>query len=263
MKPITINSKTGVNLVLMILASILLSSCVAREKIAYFQTDLQAIEELADRYEARIQPDDILAITVFARNEEATKIFNQEANSSGSGGGNSGDRRKTYLVDEDGYIEFPVLGRIKLAGMTRLEAISYLKGMLSREIIDPGVALYIKNFKFTILGEVSKPGTYTVDNERITILQALGLAGDLSINGERDNVLLIREEDGSRNFHRIDLTTDEIFNNEIYYLSQNDIIYVEPNQRARNQSSPLRGDISFLMSITSFIITLYLFFTRI
>ena len=237
------------------LFGILLVSCVAREKIVYFQGDLDSLEQMTAKYSPAIQADDLLVITVYGRNQEATRIFNQESNLSSSGGGSSG-RQQTYLVDEEGYIEFPVLGKVKLGGLTRIEAIQYMKGLLSKDIIDPGVSIMISNFRITMLGEIGKPGTYTLDNEKITLLEAIGMAGDLTINGERKNVLVIREEEGQRNFYRIDLTSDQIFNSPVYYLLQNDIVYVEPNQNKRNASSSTFRDVSFVISITSFIITI-------
>src|SRR5690606_20835368 len=152
----------------LVLAGILFSSCVPRERIVYFQGDLESMERRAGEYSARIQPDDLLSITIFARNQEATRIFNQEANlgMSSSSTGN----RPTYLVDQEGYIEFPVLGKIKLSGMTRNEAIHYMKGLLSDEIIDPGVSITINNYRITVLGEVSNPGTFSMEHEKVSIL---------------------------------------------------------------------------------------------
>lgn len=228
-------------------------SCVSREKIVYFQGETQSMEMLADKYSATIQPDDLLDITVYGRNMEVTRIFNQESNKGG---------QQTYLVDEEGYIEFPVLGKIKLAGMTRNEAIQYMKGRLSSDIIDPGVSIKITNFKITILGQVGSPGTYTIDNERITILEAFGMAGDITIDGLRENVLVIREEGDQRNFYRINMTSSDIFNSPVFYLAQNDVIYVEPDQRVMNTRSGLRNDTAFLISIAGFLLSIIVLITR-
>lgn len=242
------------------LIALMLSSCVSREKIVYFQGDIEAMAQMTADYSPLIQPDDLLLITVFGRDKEATKIFNQESNLSTAGGG--GGRVQSYLVDEEGNIEFPVLGKVKLAGLTRIEAMDHMKQLLSRDIIDPGVSMSISNFKITMLGEVGKPGSYTLENEKITLLEALGLAGDLTINGERKNVLVIREEEGQRNFYRIDLTSNEVFTSPAYYLIQNDIVYVEPNQNKRNSSTSTVRDISFAISVTSFVITIIALITR-
>ena len=234
-----------------------LTSCVPRERIVYFQGDLESIEELAEQYSATIQPDDLLAITVFGRNQDATRIFNQESNVVMGA-------EKTFLVDEEGNIEFPVFGKIKLGGLTRNEAIQYMKGMLSKEIIDPGVSITITNYRITVLGEVGNPGTYPLQNEKVTILEAIGMAGDLTINGVRDNVLVVREENGERNFYRVNLLTEEVFNSPVYYLNQNDVVYVEPNQNKINtaRNATIFRDISFAMSIASFLLTIILLVTR-
>jgi polysaccharide export outer membrane protein len=238
-------------MILFFLAGIL-TSCVPRERIVYFQGNLDAVSEV-EQYSAKIQPDDLLEINVYGRNMEATRIFNQESNLGGS---------QTYLVDEEGNIEFPVLGKVKVGGLTRMEAIQYLKGMLSREIVDPGVSLLIKNFRITVLGEVSSPGTYPLENEKITILEALGMAGDLTINGVRENVLVVREEGGERNYYRVDLTKSEVFNSPVYYLAQNDVVYVEPNQNKINTSSNTIRNVSFGISLASFLITIVTLITR-
>ncbi len=234
-----------------------LTSCVPRERIVYFQGDLESIEELAEQYSATIQPDDLLAITVFGRNQDATRIFNQESNAVMGA-------EKTFLVDEEGNIEFPVFGKIKLGGLTRNEAIQYMKGMLSKEIIDPGVSITITNYRITVLGEVGNPGTYPLQNEKVTILEAIGMAGDLTINGVRDNVLVVREENGERNFYRVNLLTEEVFNSPVYYLNQNDVVYVEPNQNKINtaRNATIFRDISFAMSIASFLLTIIILVTR-
>lgn len=252
-------------LLLIGLVGMLVSSCVSREKIVYFQGDLESIEQMTANYSPVIQSDDLLIITVFGRDSEATKIFNQESNLSttGSGTGSGGGGRfQTYLVDEEGNIEFPVLGKVKLAGLTRIEAMDHMKSLLSRDIIDPGVAISISNFKITMLGEVGSPGTYNLEDEKLTLLEAIGRAGDLTINGERKNVLVIREENGQRNFYRIDLTSNEVFTSPVYYLVQNDIVYVEPNQNKRNSSTSTVRDVSFAISITSFVITIIALITR-
>lgn len=228
----------------------MITSCVPRERIVYFQGDLESVEKIAAEYSATIKPDDLLSITVYGRNLEATRIFNQESNNDLSGG----DNQKTFLVDEEGNIEFPVLGKIKLAGLTRNEAIQYMKGLLRSEIIDPGVSISITNYRITVLGEVGSPGTYPLLNEKVTILEALGMAGDLTINGMRENVLVIRDEGEERNFYRVNLTSEEVFTSPVYYLSQNDVVYVEPNQAKINTSANTRN-LSIIISVASFLLT--------
>lgn len=241
-------------LTLLFILAILITSCVPRERIVYFQGDLDAVSEV-DRYAVKIQADDLLEINVYGRDVAATKIFNQESNLGQTTG-------KTYLVDEEGNIEFPVLGKVKLAGLTRNEAIQYMKGLLSKDIVDPGVSIAIKNYRITVLGEVTKPGTFPLENEKVTILEALGMAGDMTINGVRENVLVVREEGGERNYYRVNLASTEVFNSPVYYLAQNDVVYVEPNQNKINTSSNIIRNVSFGISLASFLITIVTLITR-
>lgn len=241
-------------LTLLFILAILITSCVPRERIVYFQGDLDAVSEV-DRYAVKIQADDLLEINVYGRDMAATKIFNQESNLGQTTG-------KTYLVDEEGNIEFPVLGKVKLAGLTRNEAIQYMKGLLSQDIVDPGVSIAIKNYRITVLGEVTKPGTFPLENEKVTILEALGMAGDMTINGVRENVLVVREEGGERNYYRVNLASTEVFNSPVYYLAQNDVVYVEPNQNKINTSSNIIRNVSFGISLASFLITIVTLITR-
>lgn len=238
----------------LLILAVMVSSCVPRERIVYFQGDLETVNKV-ESYTAKIQPDDLLEIMVYGRDMVATKIFNQEANIQQQEG-------QTYLVDEEGDIEFPVLGKVKLGGLTRGEAIQYMKGLLSKEIVDPGVSIKIRNYRITVLGEVSNPGTFPLENEKVTILEALGMAGDLTINGVRENVLVVREEGGQRNYYRVDLTKNEVFNSPVYYLAQNDVVYVEPNQNKINTSSNTIRNVSFGISLASFLITIVTLITR-
>lgn len=240
------------NWILILTGIFLLTACASRESIVYFQGDLEAIEKQAELYSPRIQPDDLLIITISARDFEATKPFNQVNYYYQS---TNEARLQTYLVDEEGYIEYPVLGRVKLGGLTRSEAIHLLKNLLKEYIIDPGVTVAISNFKVTVLGEVTTPGTFTIPNERITILEALGMAGDLTINGVRNNVLVIRETNGEKTFHRVDLTSSNVLNSPAYFLMQNDVVYVEPN-RAQINSSAYSRNTSIIISVAGLIITI-------
>lgn len=235
-----------------------LTGCASREKIVYFQGDLNSIEEMAAHYSPTIQPDDLLVVTISARDFEATKPFNQVNYYYQS---NNEVRLQNYLVDEEGYIEYPVIGKVKLGGLTRSEAIAHMKNLLSEYIIDPGVTINISNFRITVLGEVGNPGTFTLSNERITVLEAIGLAGDLTINGVRNNVLVIREIEGVKTFHRLDLTSEEVFKSPAYYLMQNDVVYIEPNKAQINSSTYSRNT-SIIISVAGLIITVISVLTR-
>lgn len=246
----------GFTLFVVLIVGLSITSCFPREKIVYFQSNLESIEQMAGEYSAVIQPDDLLSITVFGRSPESTVMFNQSSNITLSGGSTNKDMLQTYLVDSEGYIEYPVFGRVKLGGMTRNQAIQYMKGLLSKEIIDPGVSINITNFRITVLGEVNRPGTFPIDNEKITVLEALGKAGDLTINGVRENILVIREENDKRNFYRVNLLSDEIFTSPVYYLSQNDIIYVEPNKNKINAAAEERANFPLIISATSIMLAI-------
>lgn len=233
-----------------------LTSCATREKIVYLQGDQTTFEKVSE-YMPTIQPDDQLVITVSGMNPESVTPFNL----SNQFPIQDPTRRHSYLVDKNGEIEYPVLGKIKLSGMTRIEAMDFLKGRLEEYIKNPGVIIQIINFKVTVLGEVSRPGTFPLDNERITILEALGLAGDLTINGVRNNVMVVREIEGNKEFFRIDLTKSDMVNSPAYYLKQNDVVYVEPN-KAQVQSSAFGRNTSIIISVAGLLITVISVLTR-
>lgn len=231
------------------------SSCASRNDIVYFQQDSLSINTSFQAHAPRLQAGDILAISITADDLRATEPFNQ-VNIYQSG--TMQDKHPflpTYTVDQNGTIDFPQLGKIKLGGLTRVEALNYLKSEVGKFIKNPGVNLNIRNFRVTILGEVTKPGNYLIDNDRITILEALSLAGDLTINGIRKNILVLREENGMKNEYRIDLTNRNSFNSPVYFLRQNDVVYIEPNG-AKIQSSKYTQNTSIFVSIAGLIITI-------
>lgn len=233
----------------------LFSSCASRKDLVYFQADSTLLNSSYELNAPKLQSGDILTISITADDIRATEPFNQiNAYQTGTPQ-NANPFLPTYSVDNDGYIDFPKIGRIKLSGLTRTQAINKLREEVSKYILNPGVNMTIRNFKVTVLGEVVKPGTYTIDNDRITLLEALGLAGDLTINGVRKNILVIREQNGQKNEYRVDLTKRDALNSPVYYLSQNDVVYVEPNG-ARIQSSKYTQNTSIFVSIASIIITI-------
>lgn len=201
-------------------------ACSSRKEIVYFQNNAELTTSF-ENYIPTIQPSDVLAISISASDLRATEVFNQVSVNSGAIA--SSPFTPTYTVDKNGNIQFPVLGEIHLGGLTKNEAIINLKSKIAVYIKDPGVVLNITNFKITVLGEVKQPGTFPINSERVTILEALGLAGDLTIRGVRNNVMVVRERDGKKETHFVDLTTQESMNSPVYYLAQNDVIYVEPN----------------------------------
>lgn len=239
------------NLVLQLIAILVLTSCGSRKNIVYFQDE--PIEDgvlVSEPKPIIYKPDDILTINVSALDPDTVKPFNlQVVSNNDSNLLNAGGQQQfqSYLIDYDGNIDFPVLGKLKVAGLNRSELTSMLVEKISEYANNPIVNVRLSNFTITILGEVRNPGTFTIKDERITVLEALGLADDLTIFGKRKNVLLIREVDGKKKFAKIDLTSVNAVNSPVYYLQQNDVIYVEPNN-ARIRSSTYNQNNSVLIS---------------
>lgn len=233
----------------------LFSSCASRKDLIYFQPDSTELNTSYELNAPKLQPGDILTISITADDVRATEPFNQINAYQVGTPQNTNPFIPTYSIDNEGFVDFPKIGKIKLSGLTRTQAVDQIRKEVNKYIVNPGVNMTIRNFKVTVLGEVVKPGTYTIDNDRITLLEALGLAGDLTINGVRNNILVIREQNGIKNEYRVDLTKRNALNSPVYYLSQNDVIYVEPNG-ARIQSSKYTQNTSIFVSIASLIITI-------
>lgn len=240
----------------LIVLLIAISSCKTPTDIVYFQnvSDLEKINS-TNSFTPVLKVDDVVSILVSASDMDAARPFNLQGASIPMGeNGASGDSgavgtEPTYLIDEKGNIEFPVLGQLKLAGLTRVQVKDMIKEKLTIYIKDPIVSVRLKNFKITVIGEVTSPGSYTIPNERVTVIEALGMAGDLSIQGKRKNVMVIRENDGVNTYHRLDLTSKNIFESPVYYLAQNDVLYVEPNDSRIRQSRTNRNVLGIVLSI--------------
>lgn len=234
----------------------LFSSCASRKDLVYFQPDSTQLNTSYELNAPKLQPGDVLAISVTADDVRATTPFNQLSPYSTSGTvQNTNPFIPTYAIDVNGDIDFPKIGKVNLGGKTRTQAIEFLKSEISKYIVNPGLSMEIRNFKITVLGEVKVPGTFPINSDRITLLEALGLAGDLTINGVRTNILVIREQNGKKEEFRIDLTKRDALNSPAYYLCQNDVIYVEPNG-AKVQSSKYTQNTSIFVSIAGLIITI-------
>lgn len=222
------------------LSMLLITACADKKQIAYYQNINQvAGQETANNFESKIQPDDLLMIIVSAPEPEAAAPFNLETVSVPTAIGQTtlGQRQQQlYLVDANGLIQFPVLGEINVIGQTKTEIVTLLKNKLKYAIKEPIINMRIVNFKVTVQGEVAKPGSFTIASERVTLPEALSLAGDLTIYGKRDNIILVREVNNKKTFNRIDITKADFINSPYYYLSQNDLIYVEPN-KAKSRTS--------------------------
>lgn len=233
------NRKLSIQLVSLFFV-LLLTACTSSKKILYLQ-DVQPLkqQDIENQYEVKIHNDDLLAIMVNSKNPELALPFNMPLVSYQMGYQNTYTQRILgYLVDSDGNIDFPILGKIHVAGMTRKELTEYLKQRLMDEdyIKDPIVTIQFLNFKISVMGEVNRPGSFDISSDRITLLEALSKAGDLTIYGRRDRVAVIREVDGVRTILYHDLRSSDIFQSPCYYLQQNDIVYVEPNKAKTGQS---------------------------
>ena len=223
---------------------LMLCSCASTKDIAYFQNKLVDQPEKIDKHAGiLIQPKDQLSIVVSSRNPELVAMFNLPVISYQAGSevvaGAGQQRLLGYVVDNDGYIDFPVLGKLYVAGLTRWQLAEMIKDKLIKDglLSDAVVTVEFMNFKVSVLGEVTSPGTYAIQGDKVTVLQAISMARDLTIYGERSNVSVIRERDGERVIYEIDLRNVDLFKSPAYYLQQNDIVYVQPNKYKERQST--------------------------
>ena len=229
----------------LVCVALLLSSCASTKDIVYFQNKMVNQPEKVDKHAGIVvQPKDMISVVVSARNPELAAMFNlpvvsYQAGSEVSMLNSYQQRLMGYVVDEQGFIDFPVLGKINVAGKTRWEVAELIKNKLIQEgyLTDAVVTVEFMNFKVSVLGEVSSPGTFTIEGDKVTVLQAISLARDLTIFGRRDNVSVIREKDGQRTIYEINLTDVDLFKSPAYYLQQNDIVYVQPNDIKARQST--------------------------
>lgn len=225
-----------ISLCSIIFLALLFSSCVNTKKVVYFN-NVQDTTFYSGNIENQnpIEPNDILSIMISSLNAEASAAFNLQSNNISRSTTVTGSNNESggYLVNQDGTIDMPILGSIKAAGFTKSELKENITKLIlsKKQLIDPIVDIRYLNFEVTVLGEVAKPTVITVPNEKISFLKAIGLAGDLTIYAKRDNVLLIREENGKKITRHIDLNSSNFFNSPYYYLRPNDVIYVEPNKQ--------------------------------
>ncbi|MEO1486740.1 MAG: polysaccharide biosynthesis/export family protein [Bacteroidota bacterium] len=238
--------------VVAVLTVVFLASCASKQDVVYFQ-DASNFETIVseDIYAYKFKVDDVVSIHVSTLDQQASIPFNLFK---GAEEGGIRPEQVDYIIDKDGNIDFPVLGAIKIEGLSPEETKNLLKDKLTDYLKDPIINIRLKNFTVTVLGEVNRPGTYPVNGEQITILEAIGLANDLTIKGKRENVLVIRDFNGTKVYNRIDLTSKQALNSPVYYLTQNDVVYVEPNQSAIT-SSALDNRATIAVSIASVLIT--------
>ncbi len=243
---------------------VLLSSCHTKEKIVYLQDNLIGIEiETVEGGVIRFKPNDIISIFVSSKDPALATVFNLPRVQQTLGGtttsiGNNSYNNGilNYTVDAEGCIDFPVLGEIKVEGMSKKELSNHIKSLIieSEMIKDPVVTINFENLTFSTIGEVAKPNSYSIKKDQITIFEALSMANDLTIYGVRDRVFLSRQEGNKLTTYQLDLRSKEIYNSPAFYIQQNDIIYVEPNRMRANQST-LNGNsvlsTSFWISLAS------------
>jgi polysaccharide export outer membrane protein len=242
--------------------AITLVSCASRKNVAYLQ-DVDSEKNSAEllNYEPRLQKDDLLSIIISADQPEATLPFNMPQIQGNYQVNENQDGIKTYLIDSYGDIQFPVIGKVRLAGLSRTDAVKKIENEVKLYITNPTVNLRILNYKVAVIGEVNKPGNYKIASERLTLLEALSQAGDLTIYGKRNNVLIIRESDGKRTFNRVDMTKADFVSSPYYYLSQNDVVVIEPNKTKVN-SSVIGPDVAAVISALSVLVSLTILLTR-
>ena len=245
------------------LAVLLLSGCTSYKKVAYLQ-DSNAMNELGEplsMYDAKIMPKDLLTITVNATDPETAAPFNltvqTAVNVTRSSSLTQQPALQQYLVSNEGTIDFPVLGVLNIGGLTKTEAENLIRTKLGNYLKEtPIVTVRMANYKISVLGEVARPGMFTVSNEKISVFEALALAGDLTIWGMRDNVKIIREDaDGQREIISLNLNKTDIVNSPYYYLQQNDILYVTPN-KTKAKNSDIGQTTSLWFSATSILVSL-------
>lgn len=248
---------------------ILFSACNSTKEVVYLQDVVPLKQQDIERkYEVFIHEDDLLAIIVNSKDPELALPFNMPMVSYQIGSESTGQLRVLgYLVDTNGDIDFPILGKLHVAGLSRLELRDLIKEkLISGDYIkDPVVTVQFLNYKVSVMGEVARPGSFTITGDRITLLEALSMAGDLTIYGRRDRVAVIREENGKRTILFHDLRSSDIFTSPCYYLQQNDIVYVEPNkakagQRDINQNNSVSvwlSAVSVLAAVASLLVTVF------
>lgn len=250
---------------------VLLASCATEKQISYFQdiqTDTTTNNTTTLAPEIRLRPEDKISIIVNSKDPELTNLFNlpytaRVLGQSGETSNTTNHGTSGYIVKGDGTIDFPVLGSIAVAGLTRDEVSSYIKQQLiSQNLVnDPVVTVEYMNLQFSVMGEVKSPGTYKITRDRVTLLDAISQAGDMTIYGKRDNVLVLRPDTvGKLSAYKVDMRSfDNVVNSPVYYIHQNDYIYVEPNKKRANESTVNGNTVqsaSFWISIVSLLASL-------
>lgn len=259
-----------------LLTAILLTvtACNTTKNVTYLQDiETNMVSTVDSEHSITIQPKDMLSIVVTCKDPELSAMFNlpsvsYQVNSEITAGEATTQRLLGYVVDERGYIDLPVLGQIKVAGLNRWQLQDKIKEEISKRNLlkDMIVTVEFMNFKISILGEVKTPGSYTIEGDKVTIIEAISMAGDLTIYGKRDNVYVIREDGDERTTYKVDLRSTELFKSPAYYLKQNDIVYVQPNKVRAGQSTINENNmksVTLWMSIASLLSSIGVLITTI
>ncbi len=252
----------------LILIALTFGSCVSSKEIVYFQNtassnnnnDAQVDNVNSSEFETTLKADDLLLIIVSSPDPIAAAPFNlpvvgiaRAGSDVASAGGQQ--QLQTYLVDRDGNIHFPVLGSLKVAGLTKSQALDMLMAELKKYINQPIVNLRIANYKISVFGEVAKPGSFTLASERISLPEALSMAGDMTIYGLRHEIIVLRDVNGVKTYNSVDITKADFINSPYYYLGQNDVVYVKPN-KTRVNSAAIGPNTSIIITSVSLLITI-------
>lgn len=252
-------------------ASLLLFSCNTSKQILYLQdAQLQTPKKVVAGSNITIQAKDMVSIIVSSKDQELAALFNLTRYQSMVGPAGSTTQRgeiSGYTVDTEGFIDFPVVGKLKVLDLTRHQLATMIKDTLIRSnlIKDPVVTVDFMNLYISVMGEVKNPGRYKIERDQITLLDAISMAGDLTIFGKRDGITVIREINGERIIYKVDIRTADLFDSPVYYLKQNDIIYIEPNKIRAGQSTINENNlksVSLWISVASLISTVSLIFLR-
>lgn len=234
------------------------TGCQSAKNVVYLQdADKAKVEQITNYQDVKIKTDDLLSIIVSSKDPELSVMFNLRTNNyelSGTGVSMGQQSQIGYLVDKEGNIDFPVLGRMKVAGLTRSELSTYVKDRLNDSglLKEAVVTVQFQNFKVAVLGEVNKPGQFSIQTDRVSILDAISMAGDLTIYGRRDSVMIIRENNGQREITYNNLLSKNLLSSPSFYLQQNDVIYVKPNKvKAQQSGINQNNNVSVWLSVAS------------
>lgn len=244
-----------------VLCLVAMSSCKTQEKMLYFQdVEANVSETIKGEKDIKLQPKDQISIIVNSKDPQLAALFNltssrfQTGRTAVSYGGNG--EISGYTLDENGNIDFPVIGNIHVADMTKSQVATFIKSKLLENnlVNDPVVTVEFMNLYFSVLGEVNKPGKYMITKDQITLLEAISMAGDLSVYGVRDGIYVVREESGKRITYNVDIRKKNMFDSPAYYLKQNDVVYVQPN-RTKTKNSHTGNSTSLMVSATSALVS--------